>query len=70
MCSHLSIRDRWRIISLRYDQGMPSNEIASVINCSIQTVYYILQLFRETNDIFEREGRVRTLLNETELPIK
>ncbi|CAF4723686.1 unnamed protein product, partial [Rotaria sp. Silwood2] len=65
MYSHLSIRDRWRIISLRSDQGMASDEIASRINCSIRTVYYILQLFRETNDVIEREGRGRRLLNET-----
>ncbi|CAF4705093.1 unnamed protein product [Rotaria sp. Silwood2] len=65
MCSHLSIRDRWRIISLRSDQGMASDEIASRINCSIRTAYYILQLFRETNDVIEREGRGRRLLNES-----
>jgi DNA invertase Pin-like site-specific DNA recombinase len=63
MSSHLSIRDRWRIISLRFDQGIAPNEIASIINCSRTTVFNILQLFHETNDVTEREGRGRTLLN-------
>jgi hypothetical protein len=42
---------------------MPPTQIASVINCSIQTVLNILQLFREINNVIEREGCGRTSLN-------
>ena len=63
MSGHLSIGDRWRIISLWFDRDMTSNQIASRIHCTSQTVRYILRLFRETNNIIEREGRGRTLLN-------
>jgi predicted transcriptional regulator len=63
MSGHLSIGDRWRFILLRFDQGMTPNQIASIINCSRTTVFNILQLFRETNNVIEREGRGRTLLN-------
>ncbi|CAF5076180.1 unnamed protein product, partial [Rotaria sp. Silwood1] len=34
-------------------------EVARRIPCSIQTVYNILQLFQETNDVIERNGRGR-----------
>ncbi len=44
---------------------MTLNQIATVINCSRRTVFNILQLFRETNNVIEREGRGRTLLNNT-----
>ncbi|CAF4966581.1 unnamed protein product, partial [Rotaria magnacalcarata] len=58
MSSHLSIGDQWRIISLWFDQGMTSNQIASHINCTIsRTVCNILRLLRETNNVIEREGR-------------
>ncbi|CAF1016012.1 unnamed protein product [Rotaria sp. Silwood1] len=57
MSGHLSIGDRWRIISLSLDQGMTTNQIASVINCTSRTVRNILQLFRETNNVIEREER-------------
>lgn len=63
MSGHLSIGDRWRIITLRFDQGMTSNQIASAINSTSQTVRNILRVFRETNNVIEREGRGRTLLN-------
>ncbi|CAF4246766.1 unnamed protein product [Rotaria sordida] len=56
---HLSLRDRWRIVSLRLDQGISPTTIAVIVNCSIRTVHNILQLFRETNDVIEREGRGR-----------
>ncbi|CAF1223319.1 unnamed protein product [Rotaria sordida] len=56
---HLSLEDRWRIISLRLDQAMSSTRIAAIANCSIRTDHNILQLFRETNDVIEREGRAR-----------
>jgi hypothetical protein len=63
MSSHLSVGDRWRIISLRLDQDMAPNRIATIINCSIRTVFSVLQLFHETNNVTEREGRGRALLN-------
>jgi len=63
MNSHLTVGDRWRTVSLRLDQGMTPNQIVSVINCSRATVFNILQLFREKNNVIEREGRDRTLLN-------
>ena len=54
---HLIIEDRWRITSLRFDQGMSATLIAAIINCAVQTVYSILKLFCETNDVTERGGR-------------
>ncbi len=63
MSGYLSVGDRWRIISLNLDQGMPLTQIASVIHCAIRTVSNILQLFRETNNFMEREGRGRASLN-------
>ncbi len=62
MSGHLSVGDRWRIISLRFDQGMAPNQIATIINCTRQTVFNILRLYHETNNVIEREGRGRTLL--------
>jgi MarR-like DNA-binding transcriptional regulator SgrR of sgrS sRNA len=63
MSSHLSIRDRWRIISLRFDQNMTPNQIAFTINCTTRTVFNILRLFHETNNVIEREGRGRNTLD-------
>jgi len=63
MGGHLSVGDRWRIISLSLDQGMTSSEIASIIHCTSRTVRNILRLYCETNNVTEREGRGRTLLN-------
>ncbi len=45
------------MISLRLDQDISSRRIARIINCSVRTVYNILQLFHGTNDVIEREGR-------------
>src|ERR1700723_241037 len=42
---------------------MTSSEIASIINCTTRTFRNILRLFRETNNVIEREGRGCTLLN-------
>ncbi|CAF3570186.1 unnamed protein product [Rotaria sp. Silwood2] len=68
MSCHLSIRDRWRIISLDFDQGRSVRQIARMIPCSIQTVYNILMLFEETNDVTERTGRGRLhMLNNDEI---
>ena len=63
MNDHLSIGGQWRITSLRFDQGVTPNQIASTINCSRTTVFNILRLFCETNNVTEREGRNRALLN-------
>jgi len=57
MSAHLSVGERWRVISMKLDQGMSASHIASVINCSTQTVYNILDLFLETIDMIERKGR-------------
>jgi hypothetical protein len=57
MSGHLSIRDRWRIISLRFDQNISPRQISRIVYCTIPTVYNILRLFNETNDVIEREGR-------------
>jgi transposase len=54
---HLSIGERWRIVSMKYDQEMSCCRIARAINCSVRTVYNILELFDETNDVVERHGR-------------
>jgi transposase len=62
MALHLSTRDRWRIISLNFDQARSVRQIARLIPCSIQTVYSILDLFEETNDVVERNGRGRNTL--------
>lgn len=56
MTGHLSIGDRWRVVSMRQDQRISSSHIARIINCSVQTVYNILELFYETNDVVERQG--------------
>ena len=63
MNNHLSIGDRWRIISLRFDQNITPDEIASFMNCTVRTVFNILRLYHETNDVIEREGRGRNQLN-------
>lgn len=54
---HLSVGQRWRVISMKLDQGMSAPDIANIIDCSTQTVCNILDLFRETNDVIERRGR-------------
>jgi hypothetical protein len=64
MSGHLSVGDRWRIISLRFDQKTSFNRIASIVNCSLATVHNVIRLFRETDDVIEREGRGRALLDE------
>ena len=40
-----------------------SISIAAIVDCSIRTVHNILQLFRETNDVIEREDRGHASLN-------
>ncbi len=57
MSGHLSIRDRWRIISLRFDQNISPRQISRIVYCSFQTVYNILRLFNEINDVIQRERR-------------
>ena len=57
MNRHLTIGQRWRVSSLRLDQGLGFREIARRMNCTHQTVHNILQLFHETKDVLERDGR-------------
>ena len=54
---HLTVGERWRVISMRCDQGMSIRRIASIIDCSAQTVCNVLNLFSDTNDVLERSGR-------------
>ena len=63
MVGHLCIGDRWRIVSLHFDQNILPIQIASIILCSIQTVCNILQLYQESNNVIERQGRGRSSLN-------
>jgi len=68
MSIYLSVGDRWRIISLNFDQSRSVREIARIVHCNIQTVYNILQLFEETGDVIERTGRGRgAILNDEEI---
>ncbi|CAF2608415.1 unnamed protein product [Rotaria sp. Silwood2] len=59
MSVHLTLGDRWPIASLSRDQGLSASEIAHVIHCTSRTVYNILRLFLDTNDVIERNGRDR-----------
>ncbi len=68
MNDHLSVGDRWRIISLNSDRGLNARQIARIIRCTIPTVYNIVELFEETNDVTERSGRGRNaMLNDNEI---
>jgi transposase len=62
MNSHLSVGQRWRIVSLRIDQGESVREIARMMHCCTRSVYSILQLFEETGDVMERTGRGRAAI--------
>jgi transposase len=57
MSAHLDVGERWRVISMKLDQGMSTRQIAGIIKCSTHTVYNILNLFRQTDDVVERRGR-------------
>ena len=65
MIGHLSIRNRWRIISLYLDQNVLPSQITVIIDCWIPTVRGILRLYDETDDVTEREGRGRPPLSDT-----
>ncbi len=56
---HLSIGERWRIITLHQDNNLSLRQIARIVNCSFSTVRRIIQLYEETHDVLEREGRGR-----------
>ena len=58
----LSVRDRWRIISLYFDQNVLPFQIAVIIDCSIPTVRRILRLYDETSNITESEGHNRSII--------
>lgn len=59
MAGHLSIEQRWRIVTLRRDCNLPLRKIAHLLNCSFSSVRHIINLFDETNNVLEREGRGR-----------
>ncbi|CAF1241681.1 unnamed protein product [Didymodactylos carnosus] len=54
---HLSVGERWRIISLYYNQNISPSVIAVSIDCTPRTVRNIVRLYDETGDVIEREGR-------------
>ena len=66
MIEHLSVRHRWRIISLYFDQNVLPFRIVVIINCSIPAVRRILRLQDGTGDATEREKRGHPSLNDTE----
>ena len=51
MNAHLSDGERRRMVSMTFNQGTSTSRIASIITWSIQTVYNVLNLFLETNDL-------------------
>ncbi|CAF3795419.1 unnamed protein product [Rotaria sp. Silwood1] len=51
--------ERWRIITLHQDNNLFLRQIAGMVNYSFTTVQNIIQLFQETDDVLEREGRER-----------
>ncbi|CAF1482900.1 unnamed protein product [Rotaria sordida] len=57
--AHLSIRQRWKTITLRFDNNLPLRQIASTLQCSCRTVKEIIDLFEETDDFLERQCRGR-----------
>ena len=57
MSAYLRVGEHWRVISMIFDQGMSTFRITSIITCSIQIVYNILNLFLETDDVLERRSR-------------
>ena len=69
MTGHSSVRDRWRIISLYFDQNVLPSHIAVIINCSIPIVRRILRLYDETDDVTEREGRGQPSLSDDDICI-
>ncbi|CAF3217525.1 unnamed protein product [Rotaria sp. Silwood2] len=67
MSGHLSVGERWRIISLYYDQNISPSVIAVNIDCTARTVRNIVRLYDETGDVIEREGRGRPSLGKTKI---
>ena len=62
MNSHLSVGDRWRVVSPRFDQGIIlRNQIAPIIYCSYATVFNILQ------DVPKRGPTVELPTNELDM---
>ena len=59
MTGHLSIVQRWKIITLYFDNKLPLREIARLLECSCSTVKCIINLFQETKNVLERQGRGR-----------
>jgi transposase len=63
MFQHLSIDERWRIVTLHQDNNYLLRRIARMVNCSFSTLRRIIQLYEETHDVLEREGRGRRRLS-------
>ena len=57
MTQHLSVRDRWGIITLRFDDDLSYRTIARIVYCSFSAVRKIVPLYEETDDVQERKGR-------------
>ena len=51
MNAHLSDGERRRVVFITFNQGTSTSHIASIITWSIQTVYNVLNLFLETDDV-------------------
>ena len=59
MAGHLSIEQRWRVITLHRDCNLSLRKIAQLLNCLFSSIRHIINLFYETNNVLEREGRGR-----------
>ncbi|CAF4056549.1 unnamed protein product, partial [Rotaria sp. Silwood1] len=56
---HLSIEQRWRIITSHFDNNLLLRQIARILQCPFAGVKRILNLYEETNDVLERPDRGR-----------
>ena len=64
---HLSVVERWRIISLYYDQNISPSAIAVNTDCTVRTVHDIVRLYDETGNVTERRGRGRSSLSKIKI---
>ena len=46
MSGHLNIRDRWRIISLRFDQNISPRQISRIVHFKLYTIFYVYLMRR------------------------
>jgi transposase len=56
MPPHLSISDRWHIITL-LEQGVSARQVARDYSCTHTTVNNLIRLYNETGNVVERSGR-------------